>query len=531
MPIEDATNLEDKASIVSDLCIIGAGPAGMAVAKEFDGSKTIVTVVESGGFGFDPETQKLAEGDVVGLPYMPLSAARLRYFGGTSNHWGGNVRPLDPIDFEYRPWIPYSGWPFGINELLPYYERARQFCGLPKEAFDIRHWSQAVGAYTWNFADHAIQSKVFHTLGGPNLLFGVRYRELFHRSANITTLLNANVVGINTDTSASNVSGLRVKTLSGKVLTLKSRFYALAAGGIENPRILLNADQTNPYGLGNDNDLVGRFFMEHLTVPTFGEFHPSDAEIDPGFYKGDAHDWGSAWGILTLAPEQIRKYKLANLRYQLSKVTNAFNVNMEQEGMQSLKQVGRDIGARKIPNDFGRHIANIIADIDYVGSAGYQRIFHGPDYPLVKIDIVVIAEQVPNPDSRVTLNNQRDALGLKQAVLDWRVSELDSINVARSAEILANSFGFSGLGRLIERIGSDVFDSINPHPHIHHMGTTRMHVNPKNGVVDPNCLVHGMTNLFVAGSSVFPTVGNVNPTYTIIALGIRLADHIKKVLQ
>ncbi len=527
MAFVDTRSLADGEVIEADICVIGAGPAGLAIATAFDGDGTQVALLESGDIGLDEETQALAAGEVVGIPYPDLDVVRLRMLGGSTNHWGGNIRPLDAIDFEVRDWIPHSGWPFGLDALLPYYRLAAEFCGVPSEAFEIESQRSAVGSEPWNFADDAIASQVFQTVGGEARALGLYHEERLEESANITTYLFANVVDVVTDELATRVTELTIKTLNDKTLTARATHYVLAAGGIENPRILLLANKTKTAGLGNENDLVGRYFMEHLTSPDFAALFPSDPQLDFKFYKDFEADWGETWGILTLPEKTQRQAQLVNARFQAAKIVNEFNKNIDDPAMQSLARLVNAGSRGRVPDDFGQHLANVIADIDDVAESGYYRLFHHPDYPLVSIDLVVISEQIPNPDSRVYLGDTTDRFGQRRCVLDWRLTEQDSAILGRISEEVQRQFGRSGLGRVRVRLPEGGYASINPHPHYHHMGTTRMDSDPRLGVVDANCRLHALPNLFVAGSSVFPTVGNVNPTLTIIALAYRLSDHLK----
>jgi len=527
MAFVDTRSLADGEVIEADICIIGAGPAGIAIATAFEGDATRIALLESGGFGYDEETQALAAGDVVGIPYPDLEGVRLRMLGGSSNHWGGNIRPLDAIDFEARDWVPHSGWPFGLDELTPYYLRAAEFCGVPSEAFEIQTQQAATGASPWNFADDAVTTRVFQTVGGEARALGAYHEDRLEQAANVTTYLHANVVDISTDRLSTKVQELTIKTLNDKTLKARATHYVLAAGGIENPRILLLANKTRTAGLGNQNDLVGRYFMEHLTSPDFAALYPSDPQMDLRFYKDFEAEWGETWGILSLSEDIQRQAGLINMRFQAAKVTNEFNKRIDTPGMQSLAKLVWAGSQGKAPDAFGQHLANVIADIDDVAESGYYRLFYHPDYPLVSVDLVVISEQVPNPDSRVYLGKSTDRFGQRHCVLDWRLTDLDNENLGRISDQIQQQFGRSGLGRVRIRLPEGGYKTINPHPHYHHMGTTRMDEDPKRGVVDANCRLHELPNLFVAGSSVFPTVGNVNPTLTIIALAFRLADHLK----
>ena len=528
MAMIDARQLENGHVIKADLCIVGAGPAGIALAKEFAQSRLRVALIESGGLDFDADTWSLAQGKAVGIPY-PVQGSRLRYFGGTSNHWDGNVRPLDPLDFEKRSWVPYSGWPFGSKELAAYYERAKVFMGLPDQAFDIAYWEKQMAAQRWPTQASELTSKIFHTLRGPHLRFGKASRDALDQAANIETYLFANVIEIETNEAVTAVRGLKLRTLDGKEFRAHGRYYVLATGGIENARLLLLSSSRMKTGVGNHHDLVGRFFMEHLTFPDFAKFFPSDPHLKLDFYKPASFNraWGETWGILSLSEDGFRKEQLPNIRFQVATVINRFNEGMQREGMRSLQTLRQSLD-KGLPDEFERHLANVIADIDSVANSAYFFLRHHPNYPLVYVHIVSIQEQVPNPQSRIFLGDDIDRLGQRRIVMDWRITDVDRATVRRGADILGRALGVAGLGRLQDNLDREELQAGFPKPHFHHMGTTRMHGDPKQGVVDADCRVHGVANLYVAGSSVFPTVGNVNPTFTLVALAIRLADHLKK---
>lgn len=531
MSFIDTRTLPDGETIEADLCVIGSGPAGLAIANEFAGTETRVAVLESGGLEWDADTQSLAEGRVLGRPYPDLDVVRLRYFGGTSNHWGGNVAPLDPLDFSEREWIPYSGWPFGLDHLRPFYDRARQFCRLPQQAFEIAAWSDA-GRKPWSFKDDLVRTRVFHTVGDNTVRFGQSYRERMAQASNINVFLFANVTEIVTDPEQRQVAELAVATLTGKRLRAKAGRYVLAAGGIENPRILLLSNRHGRDGLGNAHGLVGRFFMDHVTNPDFGSLFPSDPFIGRAMYSPREAAWGSTWSVLYLSEAMQRRERLPNIRFQHAREVNAYNEAMGAPGMQSARVVGRALASGDVASlEFNRHLANVIADIDDVAGTAYAWLRYRPNYPVRWFELVHIGEQMPNLDSRVVLTDDRDRLGQRKVALDWRLADRDSDGVHRSADLLARELGRAGLGRLAHKAPDRLFDTIDPRPHFHHMGTTRMHADPARGVVDPNCRLHGAENLYVAGSSVFPTVGNANPTLTIIALAMRLADHLKTTLR
>jgi choline dehydrogenase-like flavoprotein len=527
MTFIDCRKLPDGEVIERDVCIIGSGPAGLAIARELNASTTTVAVLESGGLDIEYEIQSLAWGEVAGRPYPELDVVRLRYFGGTSNHWGGNTKPLDAIDYEPRPWVDHSGWPFDADHMAPYYKRAAAYMGLSQDAYDENKLRLSRGLKPWPSKDDEIASYVFHTISPEYKRLGLAYHDLMKQSDNIDVFLYANVHHISADEPQSTVTGLNVKTLSGVSLTFKAKLYVLATGGIENPRLLLLSRNSSGRSLGNAHDLVGRFFMEHITNPDFGVLIPADPKLSLSYYRSEVAKWGETWGVFGLSQKMQRRHQLPNIRFQVADITNVFNQDEDTPGFQSLKAFADALANRQLPDNVGEHFLNVLKGLDDVVSAAYYRARYDGDYPLVKLRIVAIGEQVPNPESRVRLGAETDALGQPTAVLDWQLAEADTIGLLRSTAFLARALARSGIGRLVDNFPEDGFGSINPKPHFHHMGTTRIHPDPKQGVVDANCRVHGVNNLYIAGSSVFPTGGNVNPTLTIAALAIRLADHLK----
>ena len=258
--IIDFRDAEDGALIEADLCIIGAGAAGITLAREFAGSRVRLCLVESGGFDYEPAVQDLYAGENVGHDYDDLDVSRLRYFGGSTNHWNGFCAPLTPIDFRRRDWVPHSGWPITKSDLEPFYRHAQPICQLGPYAYGEQVWAELevrphdfdpaeVGLCFWQHS--------------PPTRFGETYRAELERADNIRVLLYANAVNIETDQSASMVRQVELRTLDGKTGRVRAEAYVVACGGIENARLLLLSNQVEPAGLGNRHDLVGRFFMEH----------------------------------------------------------------------------------------------------------------------------------------------------------------------------------------------------------------------------------------------------------------------------
>jgi len=513
--IVDARTLPKNRIIKTEVCVVGAGAAGITLARELIGQPFRVCLLESGGLELDKDTQSLYEGQNIGLPYHALDATRLRYFGGTTNHWGGACRPLDKIDFEARSWVPHSGWPFGESHLVPFYKRAQSICQLGPFSYDVETW-ETNATPRLPFTGDRVLTRVFQL--SPATRFGKVYRDEIARAGNINTFLYANVVDVETTHNARTITRLRVATLQGNKFWVSAKLFVLATGGIENARLLLLSNKSQRAGLGNQNDLVGRFFMEHPHGYA-GRILLSDPNMPTALYKeGQVVNGIRIMGVLTPSEETLRREKVVNFCVQLKTLEEASAEEEMSKGIRSSK------------DRFWEHLRNVISDIDDVARATYRKLLSGLRPVKILLPRIQL-EQAPNPDSRVTLATERDNLNKNRVRLNWRMSDIEEHSARRGLEIIGQELGRLGLGRL--RVTPDDGDTArSPLTEVndHHIGTTRMHVNPKYGVVDQNCRVHEISNLFIAGSSVFPTAGYANPTLTIVALAVRLADHVKRLM-
>ncbi len=510
----DARTLTDRTTIEADLAIIGGGVAGITLARAFQGSAVKVCVIEAGGMQLDAEVQALYRGESVGIEY-PLDATRLRFLGGSSNHWGGYCRPLDPIDFEQRDWVPHSGWPFTIDELKPYYPDASTIVEVaPGKYADVDYWEQMTGEDLPALATGRMRLQFVQF--SPPTRFGERYGPELKEAKNIQVLLNANVVNIGAAAEGQVVEKLAIRTLDGRSHTVKARYHVLATGGLENARLLLLSNDVVPAGLGNQNDLVGRFFMEHPHLSGFGEIVVGDLKRVPPLYRERVVVEGRPAKV-AFNPSYpfLREAKLLNATF-MGGVAGDYHAS---------DQATESGPGKVLPTDVLKAARRFLADGD-----GPVRP-EDPAYIGSPMGLGCAGEQAPNPDSRVTLSRQRDALGLPEIKLDWRLSEQDRHSLVTHMHSLALEFGALGMGRMVRYFEDDRTWPARVDGGSHHMGTTRMHDDPRQGVVDRNSKVHGMDNLYVAGSSVFPTGGSANPTLTIVALTLRLADHLRPRLQ
>lgn len=526
--IIDANTVPDNQVLESDICIIGAGAAGLCIANALQNTSLQVTMLESGGFEYDQKTQSLYQGKNVGLPYFPLDSSRLRFFGGTTNHWGGYCQPLNEFDFKKHDHISHSGWPIDITDLESYYLQTMKELHLGPFEWKSEYWEEHSAKKTLKFSNPRMENRVLQIVTSDYRNFAHNYRKDLETSKNINTYLNANVTDIACNESGNSVRQVAVNTLEGKQFSVKAKNFVLAAGGIENPRIMLFSNKQHKNGLGNQYDLIGRFFAEHPRF-TVGKIYPASAKVNMEFYFPHKVNGVTIKGDVSLSPTALDQAGLTDVQFKLSPVHDDAHVAaLKSKGGNSLINILQSAKKGKMPAEFNKHLSRVIFDIENIPGFFYSKM-NKNNLPVKYLNMVIRLDSTPNPDSRVKLSvSERDALGLPQLELDWRLNGSDKDIAFRAAKIVGESIGQEGFGRLQMTINS----SDNNWPEdlaggFHHMGTTRMSNDPKSGVVDENCKVHDLANLFIAGSSVFPTYGSGAPTLTIIALALRLADHLK----
>ena len=513
----DALGLDNGFALECDLCIVGTGAAGLTLATSLNHTSVSVCLLESGGFEMEEETQRLYEGDASGnvpsLPEAYLQTSRLRFFGGSTNHWGGHCRPLEAIDFEKRSWVPHSGWPFDKRYLLDFYRRAAAYMDIG--GFEADNPDAGDPRYPVSLDSQWVEGKVFRWR--PKR-FGFDHKKEMLHSRNIRLVTHANAIEIAPNRSQTSIEEVRVATLTGLRGAVKARAYVIATGGIENCRLLLASTSRSPDGVGNQNDLVGRYFMEHPV---------SQSAIGPL----------ALWPEVPTALYRDHSDSPGNVRYRNQVIYPREKVLRDQRMLTTMLRLvpfshyryveaANEITGAHLPqpdelDDFDHALLGAAFETDHLSEASTVKtppqLFHSS----------FVCEQEPNPESRVTLSHERDALGMPRAKLAWNLTGAVTETLIKMADLIAKSVSIARLGRL--RVATEPEDLQKVFWHgSHHMGTTRMHRDPKRGVVDPDGRIHGIDNIYIAGSSVFPTCGAANPTFTIVALTIRLSDHLKK---
>ncbi|WP_051340463.1 FAD-dependent oxidoreductase [Azospirillum halopraeferens] len=517
-PFRDALTDGLPETLDADVCIVGAGASGMTLAMQLADADVRVLLLESGGMDIDGQTQGLYRGSNLGLPYFDLTSCRLRYFGGTTNHWGGYCRANDPIDHEGRPDLGVPAWPVSLDALGPHIARAAAMLGLKPEGWDPAHQLRARGLPDDALIERhsrRLETKVFQI--SQQVRFRSLFRDALAGQANLEVVLNANVTNVGLGPDGRRVERLTVKTLGGATAEVRARVIVLACHAIENARLLLDSDDVMPQGVGNAHGHVGRYFMEHAHVIS-GVFIPAKGRF-PAIY--DAGYMGSinVNANISLTAEAMRERGI--LQYYCR-----FRTPEDNEAVRAAMGRIKDAFWEPFDPDFLEDLAEVMANLPSAVDAvvGKLRPPRG-DAPYYVLDHRI--EQAPNPDSRIVLSERRDALGNRPAHLDWRLNDLDYRTFREGAEVVAAEMSALGLGRFqLEPFTPEIVER-GVRGHFHHIGTTRMSERPEDGVVDADLRVHGIDNLYVTGSSVFPTAGYSGPTMMLIALTMRLADHLK----
>lgn len=499
----DSAELEHRSVIKARVCIVGAGPAGITLARELAAAKIDTVLLESGGRDYDDDTQRLYAGDSAGVPYMPLDGARLRYFGGSSNHWGGQSHPFDPEDFQEREWIPHSGWSIDYADYRRYVPRAQALCGLGDEPFSWAYWKSK--GVDWPMDETEVEP-IFQRYPNTVPKFSEVFGNELMESRDLRCVFHANVLRFVTHATGHNVTHVDVSSLEGRRFSVQAGHFVLATGGIENCRLLLLSPGAGGTSLGNEHDLVGRFFMEHPAYDS-SVVHLRERERiallrEPRFQA----DSRALRCDFRLPPRAQAQHRILN--------HTAFLVRKPSRDTPSNNAVD-------VLNEFWDR-TRVRVDRALASTPEEARL-RGTNFA-----VHVRLEHAPNSKSRVYLVDETDALGLRKARLEMHFGELEVRTMEVFTRELARAMGRSDVGRI--RVTFDPGNSGWEREvdwQYHHAGGTRMHADPKKGVVDRSLRLHSISNLYVAGSSVFPTVGHVNPTMNLLALTLRLADHLK----
>jgi choline dehydrogenase-like flavoprotein len=581
MEIADLATFCADTLFETDLVIVGGGPAGLTIAREFIGTSTRVLVLESGLLDETPSHAALSELESVGEPQTRAQmlkrilihgassstwsaesqpyGVRCRALGGSSHVWMGKSAAFDPIDFVKRPWVPNSGWPIAHDALNEYLDRAANVLNLGPNVYDDSLWnligtqrrmpwldSADLRSYFWQFARSRVDQLDI-------MRFGQEFATL--KADNIRVLLNATATRIGLTDDGGSFDHVEMSTILGVRHKVKAKSVVIAASAIENARLLLISNTVQARGIGNSRDLVGRFLMDHA-VARVGTFEPS--EISKiirhfGFYGvrsgGRAHMYMHG---LALKPDVQEREQLLNSavyfmperspdnpwdalkrlirRKSYRPVQDIYQVI--SSGALVAKGIGMKAFSSNVTPDFMKRAIGDLAVRFFPNFVVDEYRSGGLPHKLTALSMEVISEQRPDRDSRITLSQRTDPLGVPLPTVDWHINDDERRTILRVAHMTRDAFARAGLPepRLEPWVDQQILQDSDIIDFAHTSGTTRMSSDPQSGVVDVNCQVHGVHGLYIAGGSTFPTSGHANPTLMIVALAIRVADTIKSEL-
>jgi choline dehydrogenase-like flavoprotein len=566
----------------ADLVIIGGGPAGLTIARELFDHNARVLVLESGLLGEDAKTGVLNTVESVGEPktdaqierriaFHSASAAswshleqpygvRCRVLGGSSIAWAGKSAAFESIDFERRAWVPFSGWPITLTELMPYIDRAAERLNLGPNVYSDDLWTligcrppeprlnpKVLRSVFWQFARSRIHQMDL-------MRFGAEFAR--ESAPNVRVLINATVTKVITNSTGTAFEGVEVACREGVHARVHGKAAVLAASGVENPRLLLISNQVRQCGIGNDYDIVGRYLLDHPAA-RIARYEKRDAKTIVnrfGFH-----------GVPDSGRTQLYLHGLALSRciQEREKLLNCALYIVEERApddpFEAIKRlmlrrsskpafdlaaalaspglVAKGLGMKAFQSKWTPEwLKSLLVDAAIRVNPRFvvrEHLNRGMPHKLLGLAVEGISEQSPDPESRITLSSTKDQFGVPRAKINWKIGIDSRRSLARLGQLMSEEFLRVGLpAPSLERwIAEERFDDGVLIDMAHTMGTTRMSDEPRQGVVDKNCRVHGVAGLYVAGASIFPTGGHANPTLMILALATRLADHLKLILS
>lgn len=548
--IGSAHEVPRGSTLTADVCVVGGGAAGITLALSLSGRGLSVLLLEAGERTNDKRAQAHYEGEVADeRMHSPVHRYRLRGLGGSTSLWGGRCMPYDPIDFEERAWVPHSGWPISYEGLQPYYARANAWCEAGRFAYDARTALPSAPPMFEGFDSEIVRTHGLERFSCPTD-FGRRYRKRLEVAPDVRVLSGAHCTSIRLQPDASLVRSLDVATLNGNRFHLTARAVVLATGGLETARLLLHSADVAPQGVGNHNDVVGRYYQCHI-AGNIGSL------VVHGPVTNVAHGYEiSPEGVycrrrMAIDAAQQRRHGLLNsvARLHFPKITDPVHRNGVLSGLVLAKSfISYEYGKRlrdasMTAEQMAQHFWNIVRDpVDTTAFLAHwvrHRTLAARKFPSVilrnrtnRFSLEFQSEQQPLASSRVTLSPEVDALGMRKLRVDWRYCLSDIESADRTLQLISAEVARTGVGRFDyqpENLEEDLmrYGAYGGH----HIGTTRMGTDPRNSVVDADCRLHSVQNLYVAGSAVFPTSSQANPTLTIVALALRLADRLTQKLQ
>jgi len=538
----------ERSELEADIVIVGSGAAGITLAMEFINSPFKVLLLEAGSKNFDAAAQDTYKGEVLSPSHHgSLESYRRKVVGGTTTVWGGRCSPLTEIDFKKRDHIKNSGWPITNKELNPFYKRAHDYCDIGEFDYSVKNSLYKNPKIVPDLESTVLAQDEIWRFSLPTN-FGEKYISALASATNLELLIGATCQRIDIDPESRKVDGLTILSAGSKECKVIAKIYILAAGGLETTRLLLASNNILPEGIGNSSGLVGSYYASHITG-NYGSVKLTDKKCPVSWNYKKTIDGTYFKQNLRVVDIIQESKKLLNTRVILSHLdfgdprhgsgilSGAYLVKRFLKG-QIPPEYSKDLANQEYKN-IGKHIRNILFDsprtIAFTYSWITKRILRKRKLPSIALrsrkNIYTLhydSEQTHIKESKITLSDKKDANGLPRLKVDWRYDENDIDKIFKTYKTIITEIEKSNAGVALnteEEVRTAIRNQIGVGSH--HIGSTRMNIDPNKGVVDENCKVHDSPNLYLASPSVFCTGGFANPLLTIVALSIRIADEIK----
>ncbi|MCH2132579.1 MAG: GMC oxidoreductase [Phycisphaerales bacterium] len=549
----DAGELEDQAVLTAPVVIVGAGPAGIVLALELDQAGIEVLLIESGSLRFSEALQELGDTrPTTPERHPPMSECTRRQVGGASVIWGGRCLPYDPVDFDQRDYMPHSTWPVAYESLVPYFPRVGEYLSCGGPIYDLHQIPGiAQTSIVPGLPDGDILTSTLERWSLPTN-FGREYLKALRKSTRIRLVHGLSCTEIESTDTGDRVKSIHGRTLAGHDVHLRGERYVITGGGLNSTRLLLSSDRRHEGGIGNHSGLLGRFYTGHLGG-RIARVHFSTPPRDTVYSFDRDQDRVYLRRRLSFSREFLHREQLPNIVSWLvnSRISDPSHGNgiMSFAYLSLSSRLGKHLAPEAIrraaikgsqPGATRAHIGNMVRDwwktLKFIPTFGYKRYiarrkvpgFHLPSRSNI-YDLYYWGEQMPNPDSRVSLLDERDDVGMRRLAIDVQYQAGDFEGIVRAHRFWDEYLQRHDCGRL-EYFSDDPEADVRSQPGdgFHQIGTTRMAERAEDGVVDPNCRVHGFEDLYVMSSSVFVTAGQANSMVMILSFALRLAEQLKQ---